>query len=104
MSKTSLHSFELGRARSFTSMIDKFVIIPILACAYAEMISPLLLYADTGPIEGVATVVQRQIIMAPRLEHKIFWPALAAISVIFAVRNWSKLTLPPHILCLFVYL
>jgi exopolysaccharide production protein ExoQ len=104
MSKASTHSFELGRARSSTSMIDKFVIAPILACAYVEIISPLLLYAGTGPIAGLVTEAQRQIMMAPRLEHKIFWPALAAISLILTVRNWSRLTLPPHIMCLFAYL
>jgi len=50
------------------------------------------------------TAAQQKIMMAPRLENKIFWPAMASISVIWAVRNWSRLTLPPHIVCLFAYL
>ena len=107
MSNAATRSFELGRARSSSLVFDKFVIIPILACVYAEIISPLLLYADTGPRAGAGgmwTAAQEQIITATRLEHRIVWPALAAASVILAVRNWSRLTLPPHIICLFAYL
>ena len=45
--------------------------------------------------------------MEPRPENRIFWPAMAAISVVLAVRNRSRLgrlTLPPHIICLLAYL
>ena len=45
--------------------------------------------------------------MEPRPENKIFWPAMAAISVVLAVRNRSRfgrLTWPPHIICLLAYL
>jgi exopolysaccharide production protein ExoQ len=41
------------------------------------------------------------------LENRIFWPAMAASSVVLVVRNRSrigKLILPPHIICLLVYL
>ena len=69
------------------------VFIPIVACVYAEIVSPLLMYVTPG-----------ESIMAPRVENKIFWPALAAISVILAIRNWSKLAFPPHIILLFAYL
>jgi O-antigen ligase len=39
-----------------------------------------------------------------RPEPRIFWPAMAAISVVFAVPNRSRLTFPPHIISLFAYL
>jgi len=39
-----------------------------------------------------------------RPESKIFWPALAAISVVLALRNLSRITFPAHILWLFAYL
>ncbi len=108
MSKASIHSFGLGRASSSSRTFGKFVIvIPILACAYAEIILPLLLYADVGPRAGASglwTAAQSQILNAPRLEHRIFWPLLASISLILAARNWSRLTFPPHIICLFAYL
>jgi exopolysaccharide production protein ExoQ len=45
--------------------------------------------------------------MTPRPENKIFWPALAAISVVLLMRNHSRLvrfTWPPHIICLLAYL
>jgi exopolysaccharide production protein ExoQ len=93
MPKASSHSFELGRARSFAPTIDACVIVPIVACVYAEIVSPLLIYVIPGDS-----------VMAPRVENKIFWPALAAVSVILVIRNWSRLTLPPHISCLFAYL
>jgi exopolysaccharide production protein ExoQ len=93
MPKASTHSFELGRASSFAPTIDTCVIVPIAACVYAEILSPLLAYANPGTS-----------MMTPRLENKIFWPALAAISVVLVIRNWSRLTVPPHIICLFAYL
>ena len=105
MSRALTHSFGLRRARSSSPIFDKFVIIPILACAYVEIILPLLITADAGPlVGGMWTEAQQKIMMAPRLESKIFWPAMAAISVTWAVRNWSRLTLPTHIVCLFAYL
>jgi exopolysaccharide production protein ExoQ len=39
-----------------------------------------------------------------RPENRIFWPALAAISLVLAVRNRSRLSLPPNIVCLLAYL
>ena len=86
MSKASMHSFELGRARSSTPIIDKCAIVPISACVYASIVSPLLhlCFSDR------ATSLQS--IMEPRWENRIFWPAMAAISVVLAVRNRSRLT------------
>src|SRR5262249_1417261 len=42
-----------------------------------------------------------------RTEQRIFWPAMAAISVILVMRNWARLgrdTFPPNIICLLAYL
>jgi exopolysaccharide production protein ExoQ len=96
MSKASTHSFELGRASSSTTMIDKCVIIPISACVFASIVSPLLLL-DSPKNE----------ILLNRPENRFVWPALAAISIVLAVRNRSRLSrfsLPPHIVCLLAYL
>jgi exopolysaccharide production protein ExoQ len=44
---------------------------------------------------------------AARLENRIFWPAMTAISILLAVQNSSrlaKLTWPPNIICLLAYL
>jgi exopolysaccharide production protein ExoQ len=103
MSKTLMHSFELGRGGSSIPMFDKCAIVPILACAYSLIVSPLLMFVTTGPYYGTAARLES--VMTPRLENKIFWPALTAISVVLAVRNRSRLvTLPPHIICLLAYL
>src|SRR5438874_1024266 len=100
MTECPMHSFELGRARSSTPMIDKCAIVPISACVYASIVSPLLLFVS-GPANSLRNV------METRLENRIFWPAMAAISVVLAVRNLSRLsrvTWPPHIICLLAYL
>jgi O-antigen ligase len=79
-------------------MMDKCAIVPISACVFALIVSPLLIFVS--PIEHTV----QSLLTEHRPENKIFWPALAAISVVLAVQNRSRLKLPPHIACLFVYL
>src|SRR5437660_12777773 len=101
MSKASMHSFELGRARSSAPMIDKCAIVPISACVYASIVSPLLNFYLNPPPHTL------QSMMEPNSWNRIFWPAMAAISVVLAVQNRSRLgrlTWPPHIICLLAYL
>ena len=98
-----MHSLELGRARSSNPKIDKSIILPLLACAYAVIISPLLIYF-TSAQGGRGSL---QALMEEHPENKYFWTALAAISVVAAARNGSRLrtlTLPPHLACLLAYL
>jgi exopolysaccharide production protein ExoQ len=105
MPKASTHSFELGRASSFAPTIDTCVIVSIAACVYALIVSPLLIYVTTGTATSISDLaLHHAMAEAPRVENKIFWPALAAISLVLVIRNWSRLTLPPHIICLFAYL
>src|SRR5262249_38265059 len=82
----------------------KRVLIPIMACAYAEIISPFLLYINMAPREGLSVQAQLERIMAPRIENKIFWPAMAAMALVLLVRNLSGIKLPLHIKWLFAYL
>jgi exopolysaccharide production protein ExoQ len=62
------------------------------------------MFVTAVPPTGSSLASGLQSTMTPRLENKIFWPALAAISIVLAVRNRSRLTLPPHIICLLAYL
>jgi exopolysaccharide production protein ExoQ len=97
MPKASIHSFALDRAGSSAPTFDKFAIIPISACVFASIVSPLLLLLASSNNEKVLN----------RPENRIVWPALAAISIVLAVRNHSrlsKISLPPHIVCLLAYL
>jgi exopolysaccharide production protein ExoQ len=75
-------------------VIDRFAIIPILACVFATIISPLEYTIFSLPETET------------RLDTRIFWPVMAAISVILAVQHPSHLRrrLPPHIICFVVYL
>src|SRR5262245_32759689 len=102
MPKTLMHSLKMGRDRSSTPTTGKYLIVPILACAYTIIVSPLLMLATTGPPSGTL-----QSLMAPHPENRYAWSTLAAISLSLAVRHASRLrrlTFPPHILCLLAYL
>jgi exopolysaccharide production protein ExoQ len=105
MSKAPTHSLKLGRPESSTSTFDMCAMVPVVAFAYAEIVSPLLMYLTSVPTDALLSPVDRlQLMMRPRLENKIFWPTLAAITVVLVLRNRSRLALPPHIKCLFAYL
>src|SRR6266478_1269656 len=95
MSKASMHSFELGRPRFSTPMIDKCAIVPISACIFALIVAPLLIFLNPPDVPQL---------MEARPENRIFWPLMAAISVVLAVQNRSRLTFPPHIICLLAHL
>jgi exopolysaccharide production protein ExoQ len=97
MSEGSSHSFELSCTELSAPTIDKYAIVPILACAYATIIGPLMVFGDAS------THIQNA---EPGLPNRIFWPAMAAVSVVFALRDFSRLgrlTWPPHMICLLAY-
>ena len=76
------------------AMIDKCAIVPILVCVFATIVSPLeYSIFNLPPYET-------------RLDTRIFWPVMAAISIVLAVQHRSRFPgpLPSHIICLLVYL
>ena len=78
-------------------MIDTCAIVPILVCVFALIVSPLVIFATHSDFQALDA----------RPENRIFWPAIAAISVVLALQNRSQLgrvTWPPQIICLFAYL
>ena len=89
----SMHSLELSRPEPSAPIIDKCTIVPISACVFALIVSPLFLF-----------VFPRADVMQSDILPRIFWPAAAAISVLLVARNRCRVTLPPHIICLLVYL
>jgi exopolysaccharide production protein ExoQ len=96
MPRALTRSFEPARTGSSARAIDKYSIIPLAACAYALIVFPLII-ASCGTEDTVC-------LYEPRPESKIFWPAMAAISVILALRNLPRMRFPAHILWLFAYL
>ena len=76
------------------AIIDKFAILPITTFFFALVVFPLLISFSPGDIHAAEG----------RPETRIFWPAMAAISTFLAVQTRSRLTLPPHIICLLAYL
>jgi exopolysaccharide production protein ExoQ len=96
MSNTPMRSADPGRLGTNTRVFDKYSIIPILACVYATIISPLMI-VNCSLNDSVC-------LFEPRPENKLFWPALAAISIVLVIHGRSRLKLPPHIICLFAYL
>jgi exopolysaccharide production protein ExoQ len=97
MFKAPMHSFEPGQARSSGPMIDICVIVSISACFYTLIVAPLMsitFSSEQTVFSGLAE---------SRPENRIFWPALAAISLVLAGRYRSRLSLPPNIICLVAY-
>src|SRR5713226_273843 len=102
MRKASTHSFELRQTGSSIPTIDKYAIVPVLACAYAAIIGPLMVF-DVTPTLVTLTHIRNA---EAGLPNRIFWPAMAAVSVVIAMRNYSRLsrlTWPPHMICLLAY-
>lgn len=91
-----MHAPGTDVARSSTRTIDGFALVPILACVYATIVFPLII-ASCSPTDAVC-------LLEARPESKIFWPALALISMIWAVQYYSRLSFPPLIVCLLAYL
>jgi O-antigen ligase len=78
-------------------MFDTCAIVPILASVFALIVSPLVIFATHSAYQALEA----------RPENRIFWPAMAAISIVLAVQNRSQLgrvIWPPQIICLFAYL
>ena len=88
----------MGQPKSSTPMIDICAIVPIAACVFALIVSPLLVFVSSPEYTVAALIAEH------RPENRIFWPAMAAISVVLVVRNRSRLTLPPNVICLLAYL
>ena len=96
--KASVGSSELVRTRSSVSMVDKFAILPILACAFATIVDPIDLFLSTG----AASIQSAE----AGVLNRIFWPAMVTFSLALALQNHSrlsKLKVPPHIVCLLLY-
>ena len=101
LSITSMPSRALGRPRLSTRMADKCAIVPLAACAYGLILFPLLTFVNPPSVEAVRSGTDA------RPENRIFWPILAAITVILAIQNrhrLARLTWPPHIIGLLAYL
>ena len=96
MPRASTHPFVAGRVGPSGWAIDRYSIIPILACVYASIVFPLILLSCDAD-DAVC-------LYEARPESRIFWPLMATISMILALRNYSRLKLPPHVICLFAYL
>src|SRR6516165_7903508 len=95
MSKVSARAFELRPVRSSAPKIDKYLIPPILACVYPLIVFPLIL---------VISCADERCLMEDHQENKLFWPAMAIVSLVMAIRHRSRLTIPPNLICLFAYL
>ena len=91
---------DLRQPRFSAPMGGKCVLVPLAACAFAVIVFPLLFFFFPSSGEQVANGVARP-------EQRLFWPALAAVSLVLAAQNrhrFAKLTWPPHIVCLIALL
>ena len=96
-----MNPHEIGRSRSFSPITDKRRIVPIIACAFALIVSPLLIFVSSTDVHTVQSMMQE------RPENRIFWPIMCVISLVLAARNPARLGrfgFPPHIISLLAYL
>jgi O-antigen ligase len=80
-----------------SSAIDDCAVVVLLACIYSAIVGPLVVYSSTA-----ANIRSAE----PGIPNRIFWPILAAVSIIIIARNYSRfsqITFPPHIIFFFVY-
>jgi O-antigen ligase len=97
MRKASTYSFELRQTGLSAPTLSKYAFVPILACGFAVVIDPLLIFGGHAHIQNAE----------PGLANRIFWPAMMALSVAFALGNHSRLVRPawpPHLICLLAYI
>jgi O-antigen ligase len=100
MHKASTHSFELRRSGSSTPTIDRYATVTIFACAYATIIGPLITYGGERPNQVLKSIQNAE----PGLVGRIFLPAMAAVSLVLAIRNFDRLRRwAPHMTCLLAY-
>jgi exopolysaccharide production protein ExoQ len=99
MSKPSTHLFKTGRSTSATSAFDLCAMIPVLAFAYSAVIQPLI-YFNFPPSSGLEGLLES------RIEDRVFWPVMAAISLVLAARHRVRIGRPlaPNIIALVAYL
>src|SRR6266704_254865 len=83
------HPFKPGHRNPSASASGPLAMIPVLALAYSALIQPLI-YFYFPPAPGLEGL------MESRMEDRIFWPVLAAISVVLAARHWSRIQRPLH--------
>jgi exopolysaccharide production protein ExoQ len=98
MSKASTHPLNIVRARPRTPVIGTSAIVPMLACIYATIVGPLIAFYS-----GTADIRTAQ----PGVPQRVFWPVIAAASVILVVRNYSRigrLAVSPHMICFLAYI
>ena len=77
------------------AMIDKYAIVPITACIFALILFPLLIFSCS----------QRPAIAGGPAGNSIFLACHGCnFRFLLAVQNRSRLTLPPHLICLLAYL
>jgi exopolysaccharide production protein ExoQ len=92
MPQASIRSFKSSRTKSSGRAIDKYAIVPIIAVFFSTVASPLLGVMLPSPgVAGTSAAAHIQALMQPRLENKIFWPAMVAMTVVLAARNHSRL-------------
>ena len=100
MSRPSTRPLDLARAKPSTRTIDTCAIVPIVVCALALIVIPLIQFFSPSSTEAVANGVARP-------ENRIFWPIMALISVVLVMQNRSrlaKLSWPPNIIFFLAYL
>ncbi|MGC2774787.1 MAG: O-antigen ligase family protein [Bradyrhizobium sp.] len=92
-------TFTSAESRSSAGTFDICALIPVLAFAYSSVIQPLI-YFSFPPSPGL------QGLLESRTENRVFWPALAAVTLAVVAQRLSRSrrpAFPPNIVSLGAY-
>jgi exopolysaccharide production protein ExoQ len=87
----------MAQTRSSTALIDQWSLMPLVAFVFSAIAGPFIAFVSSGPEADFGSNPLNQ----------IAWPSMAAIAVVVAAQNSSRLgrvALPPAIFWLFVCL
>ncbi len=98
MPQASMRFHEFGGAKPYPAKLDICGVLVFAAFAFSLIIGPLTWY-----LSETTTTYSFDVMMQARPENRYFWPALAGVALVLALRNGSRivrLTWPPHLICL----
>jgi len=101
MSNPSAVRYESGWPRRAGPAIDVCAMLALSVCVFALIADPLLTFVEYADQRTVSST------MDPSWDTRVFWPTVAALSMLLGVQNrarLSKLAWSPPIICLFIYL
>lgn len=96
MSGPSARARRGTQSKPHDPVVNKWSIVPLLACLYAVILHPFIL--------SFCDLADRECIQATPPTNKFFWPALLVAAIALWIQSGVRLTLPRNLLAFAAYL